>query len=45
MRMNFEEKKEQMRGWIILNWRVELRRKIKFTKLLKEEITKRMRTK
>jgi hypothetical protein len=30
-RMNIEEKK-QMRGWIISYWRVELRRKTKFTK-------------
>jgi hypothetical protein len=30
-KMNFEEKK-QMRGWIISDWRVELRRKTKFTK-------------
>jgi hypothetical protein len=34
-----------MRGWLILDWRAKLKRKINYTKELKEETTKRMRMK
>jgi hypothetical protein len=36
-------KKKQMRGWIILNRRAKLKRKINFRKELKEETTQKIR--
>jgi hypothetical protein len=37
------KKKKQMRGWIILNRRAKLKRKINFRKELKEETTQKIR--
>jgi hypothetical protein len=44
LRIKFEEEKINERV-DNLNWRVKLKRKINFTKEIKEEITQKMRTK
>jgi len=41
IRIKFEKKK----GWIILNWRAKLKRKINSIKELKDKTTKKMMTK
>ena len=38
-------KKKQIRGWIILDLRAKLKKKIQFHKRIKEKTTKRMRSK